>query len=46
MKKFSIAMAKYGDQAQLSSTMTMRPSMAVYVQRVILDLHLLDHTLM
>jgi len=31
MKKFSIAMAKYGDVAQLSSPMTMRPSMAVYV---------------
>ena len=31
MKKFSIAMAKYGDVAQLSNPMTMRPSMAVYV---------------
>ena len=31
MRKFSIAMAKYGDVAQLSSPMTMRPSMAVYV---------------
>ena len=31
MRKFSIAMAKYGEVAQLSSPMTMRPSMAVYV---------------
>ena len=31
MKKFSIAMAKYGEVAQLSNPMTMRPSMAVYV---------------
>ena len=31
MRKFSIAMAKYGEVAQLSNPMTMRPSMAVYV---------------
>ena len=32
MRKFSIALAKYGDQAQLNSTRTMRSSMAAQLQ--------------
>ena len=32
MRKFSIALAKYGDQAQLNSTRTMRSSMAAHLQ--------------